>query len=76
VGRTGIVLITALAESLNATLKVERLHRTAYPARKKAKQARARYIGLRYNQIRLHSALGYRILQDVLDEYLERQLTA
>jgi len=43
VGRTGICYDNALAESFNAALKVERVHRTAYPTRKKAKEDIARY---------------------------------
>jgi putative transposase len=74
VGRTGICYDNALAESFNAALKVERVHRTAYPTRKKAKEDIARYIELRYNRIRLHSGLGYRTPQEALDEYLNRQL--
>jgi putative transposase len=76
VGRTGICFDNSLAESFNATLKVERVHRTAYPTRKKARDDIARYIELRYNRIRLHSALGYRTPQEALDEYLNRQLAA
>lgn len=76
VGRTGICFDNALAESFNAALKVERVHRTVYPARKKAKEDIAQYIELRYNQTRLHSALGYRTPQEALDEYLNRQLAA
>jgi transposase InsO family protein len=76
VGRTGICYDNALAESFNAALKVERVHRTAYPTRKKAKEDIARYIELRYNRIRLHSGLGYRTPQEALDEYLNRQLAA
>ena len=76
VGRTGICYDNALAESFNAALKVERVHRTAYPTRKKAQEDIARYIELRYNRIRLHSGLGYRTPQEVLDEYLNRQLAA
>jgi putative transposase len=76
VGRTGICYDNALAESFNAALKVERVHRTAYPTRKKAKEDIARYIELRYNRVRLHSGLGYRTPQEVLDEYLNRQLAA
>ena len=56
VGRTGICYDNALAESFNAALKVERVHRAAYPARKKAKEDIARYIELRYNRMRLHYA--------------------
>jgi len=76
VGRTGICYDNALAESFNAAVKVERVHRTAYPTRKKAKEDIARYIELRYNRVRLHSALGYRTPQEVHDEYLNRQLAA
>jgi putative transposase len=76
VGRTGICYDNALAESFNASLKVERVHRTAYPTRKKAMQDIARYIELRYNRTRLHSALGYRTPQEVHNEYLNRQFAA
>src|SRR5690349_8825774 len=74
VGRTGICYDNAMAESFNAALKVERVHRTAYPTRKKAKEDIARYIELRYNRTRLHSGLGYRTPQEALDAYLNRQL--
>jgi putative transposase len=76
VGRTGICYDNALAESFNAALKVERVHRTVYPTRKKARKDIARYIELRYNRMRLHSTLGYRTPQEVHDEYLNRQLAA
>jgi putative transposase len=76
VGRTGICYDNALAESFNAALKVERVHRTAYPTRKKAEEDIARYIELRYNRARLHSGLGYRTPQEALDEYLNRHLAA
>jgi transposase InsO family protein len=75
-GRTGSCYDNALAESFNAALKVERVHRTVYPTRKKAREDIARYIELRYNQRRLHSAIGYRTPQEVLTEYLNRQLAA
>jgi transposase InsO family protein len=76
VGRTGVCFDNSLAESFNAALKVERVHRTVYPTRKKAKDDIARYIELHYNQRRLHSALGYRTPQEALNEYLNRQLAA
>jgi putative transposase len=76
VGRTGICFDNSLAESFNAALKVERVHRTVYPTRKKAREDIARYIELRYNRIRLHSALAYRTPQEALDEYLNRQFAA
>ena len=76
VGRTGICFDNSLAESFNGVLKVERVHRTVYPTRKKAKDDIARYIELRYNQRRLHSALGYRTPQEALNENLNRQFAA
>jgi putative transposase len=76
VGRTGICYDNALAESFNAAVKVERVHRTQYPTRKKAKEDIARYIELRYNRRRLHSALGYRTPQEAHDEYLISQAAA
>ena len=36
----------------------------------------ARWIELRYNRTRLHSVLGYRTPQEVMDEYLEMQAAA
>jgi putative transposase len=76
VGRTGTCYDNALAESFNASVKVERVHRTVYPTRGKAREDIARYIELRYNRTRLHSALGYRTPQEAHDEYLNRQLAA
>lgn len=76
VGRTGICFDNALAESFNAAVKVERVHRTAYPTRKKARDDVARYIEIRYNRQRLHSGLGYRTPQEVLDEYPNTQAAA
>jgi putative transposase len=76
VGRTGICFDNALAESFNAAVKVERVHRTAYPTRKKARDDVARYIEVRYNRQRLHSGLGYRTPQEVLDNYLNTQAAA
>jgi transposase InsO family protein len=75
-GRTGSCFDNALAESFNAAVKVERVHRTAYPTIRKAREDIARYIELRYNRTRLHSALGYRTPQEVHNEYLNRQRAA
>jgi len=55
VGRTGVCWDNAMAESFNAALKVERVHRTAYPTREHARRDIARYIEFRYNRKRLHS---------------------
>ena len=76
VGRTGICFDNALAESVNGTLKVELIYRTAYPTREKAQDDIARWIELRYNRTRLHSALSYRTPQEVMDEYLNGQKAA
>jgi putative transposase len=76
VGRTGICFDNALAESFNAAVKVERVHRTAYPTRKKAREDIARYIEIRYNRKRLHSGLDYRTPQEAYDEFLNRRLAA
>jgi putative transposase len=76
VGRTGICYDNSLAESFNGTLKIERVYRTAYPTRRKAREDIARYIELRYNRKRLHSTLGYRTPQEVMDEHREMKATA
>ena len=76
VGRTGICYDNALSESVNGTLKNELVYRTAYKTRKAAMDDIARWIELRYNRTRLHSTLGYRTPQEVLDEYLNGQEAA
>ena len=60
VGRTGVCWDNAWAESFNATLKNERVHRMVYPTKGKAISDIASWIELRYNHVCLHSALGYR----------------
>ena len=69
VGRVGSCFDNAQAESFNATLKVERVNRTAYPTREHARKDVARYIEFRYNTKRLHSALGYRTPQEARADY-------
>jgi putative transposase len=76
VGRTGSCFDNAQAESFNAALKVERVHRTVYPTRKHARTDVVRYIEFRYNTKRLHSALGYRTPKEVRDEHLNVQIAA
>jgi len=76
VGRTGICYDNALSESVNGSLKVELVHRKVYVSRKKAQEDIARWIELRYNRTRLHSGLGYRTPQEVLDEFLNGQVAA
>jgi transposase InsO family protein len=70
VGRTGVCFDNAAAESFNATLKVERVNRTVYPTREHARRDVTRYIELRYNSRRLHSALGYRTPQEAYNDYI------
>jgi len=75
-GRTGICFDNALAESFFGALKNERVHRTVYPTRKRAKEDIARYIEIFYNRQRLHSGLGYRTPYEVRNEYLNGQQSA
>ena len=75
-GRTGCCYDNALAESFFASLKNERVHRTVYSTRNKAKHDIAHYIEIFYNRQRLHSALGYRTPHEVRIEYLNEQLAA
>lgn len=76
VGRTGICYDNAWAESFNATLKNERVYRTQYPTRNHARTDITRYIELRYNQIRLHSAIGYRTPNEVESDWFEQKKAA
>lgn len=75
-GRTGICYDNALAESFNSMVKIERVYRTVYPTRKKAREDVANYIELFYNHRRIHSGLDYRTPQEVRNEYLNQQLAA
>lgn len=76
VGRTGICYDNAWAESFNATLKNERVHRTAYPTRARAIADITNYIELRYNHKRLHSALGNHTPDEVENEWYATQQAA
>ncbi len=75
-GRTGTCFDNALAESFHGTLKTERVHRSVYPTRKKAREDIAQYIELFYNRRRVHSGLGYRSPHEVRTEHLNGQLAA
>jgi len=59
VGRTGVGWDSAWAESFNATLKNERVHRMVYLTKDKAVRDIASWIELRYSCGRLHLSLGY-----------------
>lgn len=72
VGRTGSCFDNAWAESFNGTLKNERVNRTEYPTRRHARIDIIRYIELRYNQIRRHSALGYRSPNEFQKAWIEQ----
>ena len=76
VGRTGVCYDNAWAESFNGTLKNERVNRTEYPTREHARLDISRYIELRYNHIRLHSALGYRTPNEVEQEWITQNTAA
>ena len=76
VGRTGVCWDNAWAESFNATLKNERVHRMVYPTKDKAIKDIASWIELTYNHVRLHSALGYRAPNEVEREFLDLTKTA
>ena len=76
VGRTGVCWDNAWAESFNATLKNERVYRMVYPTKDKAMNDIASWIELRYNHVRLHSALGYRTPDEVEREFLDLKKAA
>ena len=76
VGRTGSCYDNAAAESFNATCKKEVVNRKIYPTRKHAIKDVTAWIELRYNQKRLHSALGYRTPNHVHQEWSQHQKAA
>lgn len=76
VGRTGTCYDNAWAESFNATLKNERVHRTQYPTRDAARFDIIRYIELRYNTRRLHSGLGYQTPNEAEEAWYAANIAA
>ncbi len=58
-GGVGDCYDNAMAESFFATLKVERLHRQAWPTHAAAQVAIFEYMEVWYNRRRRHSTLGY-----------------
>ena len=76
VGRIGSCYDNAAAESFNATCKKEVVNRKIYPTRKHAIKDVTAWIELRYNQKRLHSALGYRTPNHVHQQWSQRQKAA
>lgn len=76
VGRTGVCWDNAWAESFNGTLKNELVHRTVYPTRERAILDITRWIELRYNTRRRHSAIGYRTPQQAENDWNDSKTTA
>lgn len=76
VGRTGICFDNAMAESFNATLKKELIHRTTYTTREEAIKDITHWIEIRYNTRRLHSALGYRTPRETYNDYINTPTAA
>lgn len=75
-GRTGVCWDNALAESFFSALKNERVHRTAYPTKQRAKRDVIAYIEGFYNDRRRHSALGYRRPNEIHYSYQQPTLAA
>lgn len=76
VGRTGVCWDNAWAESFNGSLKNELVNRKVYPTRRHAINDVTSWIELRYNRIRLHSALGYQTPDEVEAAWLEQNRAA
>lgn len=76
VGRTGSCFDNALAESTNGFLKVELVNRKEFPTREIARKEIARWIELFYNQRRLHSGLGYKTPNEILNTHRESPIAA
>lgn len=74
-GRTGSCFDNALAESFNAAVKVERVNRMRYATIEEATRDVVRYIELRYNRRRLHSALGYLTPRQAYENYINNLAT-
>lgn len=75
-GRTGVCWDNALAESFFASLKNEFVHRTVFPTRRKAIDAIAHWIEIRYNRKRLHSGIGYRTPLEAHNAYDSESVAA
>ncbi|MDQ3525355.1 MAG: IS3 family transposase [Chloroflexota bacterium] len=64
-GRTGVCWDNAMAETFFSALKNERVHRTVYATKARARRDVIAYIEGFYNSRRRHSALGYQRPNDV-----------
>lgn len=70
-GRTGVCWDNAMAESFFAALKNERVHRTVYPTKARARRDVINYIEGFYNARRRHSGLNYQRPNDVHYSYTQ-----
>jgi len=68
-GRTGVCWDNAMAESFFSALKNERVYRTVYATKARARRDVIAYIEGFYNSRRRHSALGYRRPNEVHYSY-------
>jgi putative transposase len=75
-GRTGVCWDNAMAESFFAALKNEFVYRTVFPTRRRAIDAIAHWIEIRYNRKRLHSGIGYRTPFEAHNAYVAEDLAA
>lgn len=75
-GRTGVCWDNSMAESFFASLKNERVYRTVYATKKRAKRDIIGYIEGFYNSRRRHSALGYRRPNEVHYGYQQLPVAA
>lgn len=75
-GRTGVCWDNAMAESFFSALKNERVHRTVYPTKERARRDVIAYIEGFYNSRRRHSALGYRRPDEVHYSFQQPALAA
>ena len=75
-GRTGVCWDNAMAESFFSALKNERVYRTVYATKKRARGDVIAYIEGFYNSRRRHSALGYRRPNEVHYSYQQPTLAA
>jgi putative transposase len=75
VGRIGICY-DAMADSVFASLRNERVHRTEYPTRQHGHNDIARYIETHYNSRRRHSGLDYKAPRQARHEFEDGQLVA
>ena len=74
--RRGNCWDNAVVESFFATLKIELIHRRAWPTRREVREAISEYIELFYNAHRLHSSAGYRSPNDREKEFMLTAATA